>query len=354
LKEKYPGSTIINSSSRDERISACDYLRIKGLTNKVSPSPRSIEFILWQFHKRVLGLKFYFEKFLKNVDYVLSLGGDNFTLDYGTPDQYFCACDLVGKKGKRLIIWGCSVGPFSESPELEKRYAVQLKNAYKVVARESETVKYLNSIGVCENVILRPDPAFSLGVMPCSLTESEQQILDQGCLGLNLSPLLGKYRQGDWFQTAKHWVECLLAKIDLPILFVPHVMQVGNDDYSFMKRIVDEINNKERIGIIQNDLSSCEYKYIISKTKVFAGARTHATIAALSSCVPTFSIGYSMKSRGINIDIFGNLNWVVDHRELNSTSFVDKVKDLITNETETRKYLEGIMPEYKKFNLDFL
>ncbi|MBO5622010.1 MAG: polysaccharide pyruvyl transferase family protein, partial [Butyrivibrio sp.] len=38
----------------------------------------------------------------------------------------------------------------------------------------------------------------------------------------------------------------------------------------------------------------------------FVGARTHSTIAAYSSNVPTLVIGYSVKSRGIATDLFGD------------------------------------------------
>ena len=47
------------------------------------------------------------------------------------------------------------------------------------------------------------------------------------------------------------------------------------------------------------------YEYIISKCSFFIGARTHATIAAYSTGVPTLVVGYSVKARGIARDLFG-------------------------------------------------
>ena len=46
--------------------------------------------------------------------------------------------------------------------------------------------------------------------------------------------------------------------------------------------------------ILKNIISNCHY---------FMGARTHSTIAALSSYVPTISIAYSIKAFGINEEI---------------------------------------------------
>ena len=48
-----------------------------------------------------------------------------------------------------------------------------------------------------------------------------------------------------------------------------------------------------------------ELKGFIARCRFFVGARTHATIAAYSSCIPTFSVGYSIKAKGIAQDIFG-------------------------------------------------
>ena len=61
-----------------------------------------------------------------------------------------------------------------------------------------------------------------------------------------------------------------------------------------------------------NDKNCMEIKGIISKCRFFIGARTHSTIAAYSTCVPTLAVGYSIKARGIARDIFGTEdNYVV-------------------------------------------
>ena len=63
---------------------------------------------------------------------------------------------------------------------------------------------------------------------------------------------------------------------------------------------------QEKIFVIPPIYNAPETKWIISKMKFFAGARTHSTIAALSSYVPTLSFAYSIKAKGINKDIFGH------------------------------------------------
>ena len=89
-------------------------------------------------------------------------------------------------------------------------------------------------------------------------------------------------------------------------------------------------------------------KGYISQCRFFVGARTHATIAAYSACVPTLVLGYSVKSKGIAKDLFGtDKNYVIP---------VQKVKDSDTlknhfiwiaeQEQAIREHLAKIMPEY--------
>lgn len=354
LEKQFPGSHYINSSYRDPRVKNTEYLQIQGLKHRVHPEPRSWDMLSWQFCKRFLGHEYIFERFLKLSDYVFALGGDNYTLDYDNPMAYFRANERIHKHNKPLVMWGCSVGPFSANPEFEKYAAGELKKVHRIVVRETFTQAYLESIGVVDNVILRPDPAFYLEPKCCSLPADIEQILSQGCIGVNLSPLLGRYREDDWQQVAQEWLGTLLSAIDLPVLLIPHVMQPNNNDFTFLKALQRGAMCLERIKLLSGELSCREYKYVISRLKTFIGARTHATIAAFSSAVPTFSVGYSLKARGINQDLFGNQNFVIDHRNLTGKILAGKVKELLEDEQAVREVLSEKMLKYKQLPTDIL
>ena len=60
-------------------------------------------------------------------------------------------------------------------------------------------------------------------------------------------------------------------------------------------------------------LTAPQYKGYIARMRFFIGARTHATIAAYSNCVPTLVLGYSVKSKGIAKDLFGEEKLVIRH-----------------------------------------
>ena len=107
---------------------------------------------------------------------------------------------------------------------------------------------------------------------------------------------------------------------------------------------------KEQISSILN--RACEKavgKGYISRCRMFIGARTHATIAAYSTCVPTLVLGYSVKSKGIARDIFGTEeHYVLPVQELrNPDELADGFDWLSANETTVRDHLIKTMPEYK-------
>ncbi len=133
----------------------------------------------------------------------------------------------------------------------------------------------------------------------------------------------------------------------MPIILVPHVIVPESDDHAFMKVLLDGIKvPSSKIVLLDRRYNARQLKWIISKLACFIGARTHATIAALSSYVPTLSIGYSMKARGINRDIFGHTEWVVDIRELSPQSLVTKTMELLSQADSVRQHLQATMPEY--------
>ncbi len=89
-------------------------------------------------------------------------------------------------------------------------------------------------------------------------------------------------------------------------------------------------------------------KGYIARCRMFVGARTHATIAAYSSAVPTLVLGYSIKSRGIAADIFGTeKNYTIGYHELtNMHTLTNAFQFIEMNEGRIREQLKNAMPEY--------
>ena len=247
-------------------------------------------------------------------------------------------------------------GAFDKDIVLEQHAAANLKRVHRIVARESRTIEYLESIGVTDNVVFMPDPAFSLEPASSEIPTDLKNMLKAGTVGVNISPLLATYRPKPdrWIDEAADCVSAILTDLNMPVLLVPHVMEPGNDDADFLEKVRLRVKAQvENLLVLPSyQLSSRQLKYIISKLRCFIGARTHATIAALSSGVPTLSIGYSIKAQGINEDIFGHSEWVIDHNILTPKLLVEKVKKIIDLEDKIVKYLKNKLKTYHINNND--
>lgn len=79
--------------------------------------------------------------------------------------------------------------------------------------------------------------------------------------------------------------------------------------------------------------------------KFFVGARTHATIAAYSSKVPTMVLGYSVKSKGIAKDIFGEEKLVLGITEISdSQKLIAKFDEMMQEEEHLKMVLQNKIP----------
>lgn len=118
---------------------------------------------------------------------------------------------------------------------------------------------------------------------------------------------------------------------------------------NLLERGFSEKEAKEitEIVLIQ-DRSAEELKSIIAQCCFFVGARTHATIAAYSSCVPTLVVGYSVKARGIARDIFGTEEeYVIAVQSMKDTFALKRAfEKLWGKKNEIREYLNRTMPQY--------
>ena len=126
-------------------------------------------------------------------------------------------------------------------------------------------------------------------------------------------------------------------------------MEDGNDDSEILKVLYDMFKDTNRIILLPNNLTAVQYKGYIARMRFFIGARTHATIAAYSNCVPTMVLGYSIKSRGIAKDLFGEEKLVLGINDISNIEKLTKEFDeLLRDEQEIRKILEKRIPMIKE------
>ena len=277
---------------------------------------------------------------INDVDICLSIGGDNYC--YGEQDWLYAINKNIKKKGKKLVLWGCSIG----DEDLSERKLNDLKTFDLILARETLTYEALTSKGLT-NVKLVADPAFTMVKEELPLPKGWKE---NDIVGLNFSPLVLK-RNPKAMKAIIELVKYILEKTESVIVLTPHVMEEGNDDSELLKKLYDMFKDSNRVILLPNNLTAIQYKGYIARMRFFIGARTHATIAAYSNCVPTMVLGYSIKSRGIAKDLFGEEKLVLGINDISNTEKLTKGFDeLLRDEKKIRKTLEKRIPEIKEMS----
>ena len=236
-------------------------------------------------------------KKLRKGEVELSVGGDIYC--YEDYRKFVLLHDLITKKGCRSILLGCSL---EERLFQDTTFVNDLKKYDYISARESLTFSFLQNAGFT-NIGLVPDSAFTLNKALLPLPDG---FIEDNTIGINLSPLVVRKEisSGIVLQNFVNLIQYILNKTDCNVALIPHVVWKDNDDRTILKKLYDMVDCHDRVVLIEDH--NCEHlKGFIARCRFFVGARTHATIAAYSSLIPTLVLGYSVKSKGIAIDLFG-------------------------------------------------
>ena len=253
-----------------------------------------------------------YSKFVQEAmqaDICLSVGGDTYC--YGENPIICCLSEELVRRGKKVYLWAASIGQ-------EDLSAAKLKNLSKISGlflRESLTYELLKSKGINKNIFLHADPAFLLEAKKAKNPNFQPR---PNTLGINVSPL-AEAANAELLDILAALLEDVLENSSLSLSFIAHV----EDDWESLEKLRSLISKKyaDRLYRIDKDFNAAESKYYISKLRFFICTRTHASIAAYSSGVPTMVLGYSAKARGIAKDIFGKPLYLVD---LKGTSDIKK------------------------------
>ena len=294
---------------------------------------------------------------INSSDAVVVIGGDTITLDNSIQFliQQLQLSEVALDAGIPTIIWAASIGPFDKYRQIEKYVCRWLSRMSAITVRESATFEYLQQLGI-DNVQLVTDPAFILKPELMELDEFWPEESPKGVLGFNISPLIRNIRaqheaESVLVQEITEFLSEVLESRDFSVLLVPHVQGFRNRDNGdsvYMERIRRKLSNfGRRITMVPDGKNATQLKYAIAKCRMFIGARTHSTIAALSSKVPTISIAYSRKAIGINKDLFGHLNYVLETPKVACKTLSKKMDLLIQDEENIREILGKYIPIWK-------
>ena len=318
----------------------------------------------------------------------ISIGGDNYCYDSMLSDLRLANLAFT-KKGTKTVLLGCSIEPELLKREQETQsnpILEDLSRYHLIIARESLTyvalcdafekrqeqsngnnnsnnnsnnnnnrnilnIRSTSNIQITPDfprVVQIPDPAFTLGYVRKKVPDG---FWKGNTVGVNVSPLIQKSESvpGITMKCYEELIEWIIEHTDMQIALIPHVVWKNNDDRKPLSGLYEKYKSTERL--VQITDGSCEeLKGYISQCRFFVGARTHATIAAYSTCVPTLVVGYSVKAAGIAQDLFGSQeHYVLPVQSLKDPQDpVQGFQWLMEQEDSIREHLQRKIPDYQR------
>lgn len=286
---------------------------------------------------------------LSKAEVVLEVGGDNYSLHFNRYPPYpVVDIDhyIMARYHLPIVIWGASIGPFDAMPHVARKMLAHLRRVSAITVRETVTLDYLRKNDVQSNVHLVADPAF---LMEPSVPEDWEAIASfaAGAIGVNVSPLLAPYvtngEMSAWVDLCARVVVSVVKEFNSRVLLIPHVTLPEASDYRLMAKVVARVYGsgctRDDVRLLEDKYSAAELAFIIGQLAAFVGARMHATIAALSSGVPTVGLAYSPKSIGVFRDVYGNDDYCIHARDIAPETVTERVRHLLRENAQIRELL---------------
>lgn len=354
-KKYYKDAYITLVSGEENFSSGINIENVDSYCKKINYSSKSVMHYIVAVLKRIkmkkLIVKLQYSKLKKiaqGQDIIIIIGADNYDITYGIQEQMNELHTYLRKNTKaKMILYDCSIAERDITDTLKR----DLKNFDIVTVRETISRDNIKDIIKENKLYVFPDPAFVMASEEVKLPEVFNK--GTGVVGINVSNLITSPKYGskseDILNAYTNMIDYILANTEKNIVLIPHVM--NNADLGTLSKLYERYSNNNRIYLITDEtLNAKQLKYIISKCDLYVGARTHSTIAAYSTNVPTLVLGYSIKSKGIAKDIFGTYdNYVLPVANLDSDQYlVNGFKWLYSNQENIRETLSNVMPEYIK------
>lgn len=301
---------------------------------------------------------------IKHAHAVLDIsGGDSFTDLYGPKRlaQVLAPKHFAFKAHTPLILLPQTYGPFDD-PANRDAAANILHRCALAYARDQRSFDVLTAL-----VGDRFDPArHKLGVDVAFLLKPDDHApdvpddllawLDDGpVVGFNVSGLIysdpdetrRRFRfRADYRQLVHRALRTLLDRGER-VLLMPHVLgppdQLDSDTGACDDVRAHLDASPDAVRVAAGCRTAAEAKGLIRRCAWFCGTRMHATIAALSSGVPTATISYSPKAQGV-FDLCDAGDAVVDPTALDTDAAFDAFIDTYERRDDARTRLHAALP----------
>jgi colanic acid/amylovoran biosynthesis protein len=295
---------------------------------------------------------------------VIFTGGDCLSAEYGDTSfsQHLMPLRLAAAAGIPFVLHAQSIGPFGTHNQRRWWNAISSEAAH-ISVRESTTYSYLkDELGFPrDRLSMTADPAFILETDAGA--ETFGAIMKTGgrtLVGVALSQGIAAWSGIDAMTRLSTWETLLsrmLVDLNCHIALIPHVQETHTDDAVICHEIWRRLRFDPNVSVLAGDFSASEYKGVLSQCDAVVAERMHAGIAALSNCVPTAMVAYSVKARGILDEMVGARHAagkaLIEGADFHSPNIVwSQIKRLWDDRHAIAEALKESVPRAKALALD--
>ena len=263
--------------------------------------------------------------------------------------------------GKPMVKFTQDMGPFEV--RLNRWIArFCLPRLALVLVRSEASRKHLESIGVRDNVRVRPDSAFLL-----EPAEPERVARILSAEGITRRPRVAfvasrqvdrRIRQieGTGPEASNSYVRLLAAAADhvaeahgAEVVFVPNELARdpgGYDDESVSRKVVAAMTRPGDARVLSRGRDADELKGVIGACDLVVTSRYHSTVAALSQGVPTLVVGWGYKY-GELMGLAGQERHVFDFARARAGEIVERIDAMWPELDAIRRSIEPRIPRIR-------
>ena len=365
LREIWPEVRIIYASPRSEddrkRLAGS---RVEIISNGAKTLGSLKRLYNWAAGKFGVPWRFLAENmdWVDRCDIIFSIGGDIHTIDLyhnycRFKPYYHKAADYgkrVMKRGKPVVIWGATIGPFQCYPKAERYFADYLSKVLLISCREPDSIKYLEDLGITENVTRCADPAFAVPFDG----RARRGRSDSPRIAVNLSPLSAKYLYG-LTQLSKacseqaELVVALVRNLEAEVVLVPHVVadfKYRDDDYSYLRSVQAALPRSisSKVQLLDKDIGFVATKKRLMQCDMLIAARMHCAINAIAAGVPTILLAYSQKARGMVKYVYGNEKWLLSIIETTPDKLTQLARQMLEEHDKVQAHLVASSTKFQQ------
>lgn len=258
-------------------------------------------------------------------------GGDSFSDIYGLKlffVNYFIKIAVM-LSGVPYISAPQTYGPFYRK-WIRLLSNIYLSKACEIYGRDEQSGNALNKSN-SKRIKCVADLGFALPYI-------QQEKFGRPTVGFNVNGLVYQSKnihvQGSYYQELCDRIITLVKESGYDVVLIPHVLgpeKIDDNDYY----VSVELAKKHNLPDPPFFKSPKEVKGYISRCHFFIGSRMHATIAAVSSGVPTLPLAYSRKFKGVFSPI--GYNHTLDLKTSSNQDILYKLRNMLGDNIKQMK-----------------